>query len=548
MIRRACRSALMLSMALAASCGDTGTGITPVPPAPPTTPPPAPPAARPVNGPGPFVVSDPALRTYVISGGSPVAIADQVWIGLPEGSLLDFTAVTILVQRTGAEIVTPLRNGGFDALAIQALAGDTLVLTVSGGVRQPPAARVVVVPTGVPPKIIRTVPPRGTRDVALNSRMQVYFSEPVDESILAPGVVMLENAGTPVSGKVQFVNNDRTSVEFAPTLPLAPGTAYRMVISKLVRDLEGSTLNEEGAVQFTTAGTPFVPPPVPPFEGTAIGEFAFMRNRQIYRSTAQGVVQLTHTLSNVRNMSPAWSPDGSRIAFSSDRDGMTSIYVMNADGSNVTRLTSGTMSSNPAWSPDGQSLVYEAWHDGSQTSIERVSIAGGTVTTLVPPSDGVWSPSFSPDGSSILLSISRTSPDGSWWGWAFDLFVMPLDPGTPMRLVRAGPPSAPYIHVLDGALSADGQWIAMTECQDDFVLCSQAPTRLSVVRFDGSGYRTLASPGSTSAAPTWSPDGTRIAFTKASCGQAYPCIAVVPLAGGTEEIILTNASEPSWRP
>jgi Tol biopolymer transport system component len=49
---------------------------------------------------------------------------------------------------------------------------------------------------------------------------------------------------------------------------------------------------------------------------------------------------------------PAWSPDGTRIAFESERDGNLEIYVMNADGSGVTRLTNDPASdSTPAWSP-----------------------------------------------------------------------------------------------------------------------------------------------------------------------------------------------------
>ncbi len=59
-------------------------------------------------------------------------------------------------------------------------------------------------------------------------------------------------------------------------------------------------------------------------------------------------------LSNHRadDFGPAWSPDGSRIAFSSDRDGNFEVYVMNADGSGQTRLTDNPgIDTNPAWSP-----------------------------------------------------------------------------------------------------------------------------------------------------------------------------------------------------
>jgi Tol biopolymer transport system component len=53
---------------------------------------------------------------------------------------------------------------------------------------------------------------------------------------------------------------------------------------------------------------------------------------------------------------PAWSPDGSKIAFVSQRDGNSEIYVMHADGSNQTRLTDDD--ANPAWSPDGRKIAF----------------------------------------------------------------------------------------------------------------------------------------------------------------------------------------------
>src|SRR5207247_11024943 len=57
---------------------------------------------------------------------------------------------------------------------------------------------------------------------------------------------------------------------------------------------------------------------------------------------------------------PAWSPDGQRIAFSSQRDGSTDIYVMNADGSGLRRVTAGPFDQQPAWSPDGARIVFTA--------------------------------------------------------------------------------------------------------------------------------------------------------------------------------------------
>jgi len=62
---------------------------------------------------------------------------------------------------------------------------------------------------------------------------------------------------------------------------------------------------------------------------------------------------------------PAWSPDNSRIAFVSDRDGNSEMYVVNTDGTSVQRLTSSRATERmAAWSPDGKRLIFSADGEG----------------------------------------------------------------------------------------------------------------------------------------------------------------------------------------
>ena len=62
---------------------------------------------------------------------------------------------------------------------------------------------------------------------------------------------------------------------------------------------------------------------------------------------------------NASDRSPSWSPDGTKIAFQSDRDGNDEIYIMNTDGSNQIRITNNSArDTNPSWSPFGQKIVF----------------------------------------------------------------------------------------------------------------------------------------------------------------------------------------------
>ncbi|HEU4828624.1 MAG TPA: Ig-like domain-containing protein [Gemmatimonadales bacterium] len=120
------------------------------------------------------------------------------------------------------------------------------------------------------------------------------------------------------------------------------------------------------------------------------------------------------------NIEAAYSPDRSRIAFSSDRGGTFDLYVMDADGANVTRLTSEPGSEGaPAWSPDGMRIFFTADRPGG-TQVASVALDGSDLRVLTASSGGNRSPSVSADGRSVAFvsardgnaEIYRMGPDG----------------------------------------------------------------------------------------------------------------------------------------
>ena len=104
---------------------------------------------------------------------------------------------------------------------------------------------------------------------------------------------------------------------------------------------------------------------------------------------------------------PAWSPDGGRILFESNRDGDREIYRMNADGSGQTNLTANPgQDHEPSWSPDGQRIAFRSDRDGND-EVYTMTQGGALQTRLTADSATDSEPAWSPDGSKILFRSSR---------------------------------------------------------------------------------------------------------------------------------------------
>ena len=137
--------------------------------------------------------------------------------------------------------------------------------------------------------------------------------------------------------------------------------------------------------------------------------------------------------------SPAWSPDGKRIVFTSKRDGNYEIYVMDADGGNLQRFTNNRMADeDPSWSPDGKRIVFRARRDGHFENkfaityeIYVMDADGGNLQRLTENRKNDWSPSWSPDGKRIAFAADRK---GDWQN--SQIYVMDADGGNLQRLTN----------------------------------------------------------------------------------------------------------------
>ena len=213
---------------------------------------------------------------------------------------------------------------------------------------------------------------------------------------------------------------------------------------------------------------------------------AFTSNRSgnddVFVMNADGSGQTQLTTSPGSDANATWSPLGRNIAFSSTRDGDSDIYVMNEDGTGQTPLTSNDVAdATPAWSPDGSKIAFLSERDGD-TELYAMDVDGTDVKRLTTSPGPDVSPDWSPDGSKIAFASFR---DGNW-----EVYVMNADGSEQTRLTR-------NLDVdLDPAWSPDGRYLAFTTNRD-------ANYEIYVMNADGTSPTRLTTDSAEDTTPDW---------------------------------------------
>ncbi len=135
---------------------------------------------------------------------------------------------------------------------------------------------------------------------------------------------------------------------------------------------------------------------------------SFDGSQAIYLVNTDGTIARRVTNSKSIDISPTFSPDGSKMAFVSSRNGLPQLFVQDLVSGDVKRLTfSGRYNTQPSWSPAGDKIAYTTWEKGGEINIFTINADGSGLMQLTQKCGENKSPSWSPDGEMIIFTSNR---------------------------------------------------------------------------------------------------------------------------------------------
>jgi TolB protein len=251
-------------------------------------------------------------------------------------------------------------------------------------------------------------------------------------------------------------------------------------------------------------------------------------NKEIHAIDFDGQNAVKITSNGSINLSPAWSPDGRIISFTSFKRRNPDLYLTNVSDKNQ-RLFLGAAGLNAAaaWSPGGKKLAL-MMRKGGSSDIFLVNRDGSSLVQVTKTNYNEASPTWSPDGRKLAFVSDRTgSPQ---------IYVMDLASKKTFRLTY------------NGSYNASPDW---SPRGDRIAYCGRLERRFDIltIKIDGSENLMLTAEAGNNEDPVWSPDGRYLAFSSTRMGIPH---LFVMIANGTNPRQLTRnqggETQPSWSP
>jgi Tol biopolymer transport system component len=283
-------------------------------------------------------------------------------------------------------------------------------------------------------------------------------------------------------------------------------------------------------VQLTTDPKPDLRPAWSP-DGTRLAFYSGRSgNDDIWAIDVDGNGEAQLTSDPGRDRRPSWSPDGSKIVFDSNRAGTHDIWIMNADGSDQRPLTTGSgQEMFASFSPDGSQIIYYGYKEG-RNDIWTMEIDGSNPRSLTSGladekesqcTFACHTPAFSPDGNTIAFHADN---DG-----ARNIWVMDADGNNPRQLTVTDTNSDTSNYL--PSWSPDGRIIFQAERP----VAMSIRTDIRMINPDGSDEITLFAEVAHGGPFVWSPDGTQVAVHSQQGGAGNFDIFVATFGEAAEE-------------
>jgi TolB protein len=353
---------------------------------------------------------------------------------------------------------------------------------------------------------------------------EVVSKEALMSSLWADSFVEEGNISRTVSTLRKAIGTQANGSDFIETVPKI---GYRFIapVQKAVANVPEPVLTQTDLsnrkYRLLAAGLVLV---------ALVGMYWFVFRTSASRAGSDGLTNVTSNLAD--DDLPTWSPDGSKIAFTSNRGGMADIYVMNSDGSDTRRLTfTPGREGASTWSPDGKKIAFDSERDGN-TEIYTVDVDGTNETRLtINPTADAGPVSFSPDGKRIAFARNGT---GGVAVFNFDIYTMNAD-GSDVKQLTTDPGFD-----AEPMWSPDGSRILfITDRLTNFEIFSINP--------DGSGEMNISNSPANDGPVGFTPDGQQFFWRSDTTDKLLLNQIYVVNLDGTNRRQITSFADKTYR-